>query len=190
MLAKCLFQIPKYVSNRAKKRSIHLKLSHVLQIQQFHTSKICKPPAPWAKFVIVKSDLGIHFLKILNLKQMIISSVNTQMFRKPLNKSLYRPFLEEYFQRERLQTGINVPTLSALVNKEYGMNFNDFVNQYRVAYFKDLIRKPEYHQWTLEAIANKAGFNSRTTFIRAFTKFAECSPSEYLRFVKLNLMVA
>lgn len=134
---------------------------------------------------------------------MIISHVNAQMFRKPLNKDHYRSYLEEYLQRERpfltpgfslqdmsIQTGINVPTLSALVNREYGMNFNDFINQYRVAYFKDLIRNPQYHQWTLEAIANKAGFNSRTTFIRAFTKFAECSPSEYLRFVKLNLMVA
>jgi AraC-like DNA-binding protein len=134
---------------------------------------------------------------------MIISHVNSQMFRKPLNKDLYRPYLEEYLQREMpfltpgfslqemsLQTGINVPSLSALINKEYGMNFNDFINQYRVAYFKDLVRNPKYHQWTLEAIANKAGFNSRTTFIRAFTKFAECSPSVYLRFVKLNLMVA
>jgi AraC-like DNA-binding protein len=134
---------------------------------------------------------------------MIISHVNSQMFRKPLNKDLYRPYLEEYLQREKpfltpgfslqdmsLQTGINVPSLSALINKEYGMNFNDFINQYRVAFFKDLVRNPNYHQWTLEAIANKAGFNSRTTFIRAFTKFAECSPSVYLRFVKLNLMVA
>jgi AraC-like DNA-binding protein len=134
---------------------------------------------------------------------MIISSVNSQVFRKPLNKDHYRPYLEEYLHKNRpfltpgfslqdmsLQTGINVPTLSALINKEYGMNFNDFINQYRVAYFKELVRRSEYHQWTLEAIANKAGFNSRTTFIRAFTKFADCSPSEYLRFVKMNLMVA
>jgi AraC-like DNA-binding protein len=134
---------------------------------------------------------------------MIISHVNAQMFKKPLNKDHYRPYVEEYLQRERpfltpgfslqdmsLQTGINVPTLSALINREYGMNFNDFINQYRVAFFKELVRNAQYHQWTLEAIANKAGFNSRTTFIRAFTKFAECSPSEYLRFVKLNLMVA
>lgn len=134
---------------------------------------------------------------------MIISSVNTQIFRKPLNKDLYRPYLEEYLQREKpfltpgfslqemsLHTGINVPTLSALINKEYGMNFNDFINHFRVEYFKDLVKNPFYHQWTLEAVANKAGFNSRTTFIRAFTKFAECSPSEYLRSVKMNLTVA
>jgi AraC-like DNA-binding protein len=134
---------------------------------------------------------------------MIISSVDTQIFRKPLNKALYRTYVEDYLQREKpfltpgfslqemsLYTGINVPTLSALINREYGMNFNDFINKYRIECFKDLVKNPSYHQWTLEAIANEAGFNSRTTFIRAFTKFTKCSPSEYLRYVKMNPMVA
>jgi AraC-like DNA-binding protein len=114
-------------------------------------------------------------------------------------KEDYKSFVEEYLNRVRPylvqgfslqdlsnQTGINVPTLSALINKEYGMNFNDFINRFRVGYFKELLLNPMYHQWTLEAIAHQAGFNSRTTFIRAFTKFADCSPSEYLKYVKVN----
>jgi len=124
--------------------------------------------------------------------------INT--IRKPRSKEDYRSFIEDFltvkqpyliqgFSLQDLSTytGINIPTLSALINKEYGMNFNDFVNQYRVRYFKDLLAKPDYHQWTLEAIAQKAGFNSRTTFIRAFTKFADCSPSVYLKSVKMNI---
>ena len=97
-----------------------------------------------------------------------------------------KPYLIHGFSLQDLSafTGINIPTLSALINREYGMNFNDFVNQYRVMYFKNLLLQPDYHQWTLEAIANEAGFNSRTTFIRAFTKFADCSPSAYLKLVK------
>lgn len=134
----------------------------------------------------------------------MIFSTNAQAFlRKPLNKDLYKAYIEDYLQCNKpyltpgfslhdmaLQTGINVPTISALINREYGVNFNDFINQYRVEYFKILIQDPKYHQWTLEAIANKAGFNSRTTFIRAFTKFAECSPSEYLKWVKMRSLVA
>ena len=123
-------------------------------------------------------------------------------FRKPRNKDEYRTFIEDFLTNQKpyliqgfsLQdlstyTGINIPTLSALINKEYGMNFNDYVNQYRVRYFKDLLAQPEYHQWTLEAIAQKAGFNSRTTFIRAFTKFADCSPSVYLKNVKMSIQM-
>lgn len=122
-----------------------------------------------------------------------------QVIRKPRNKEEYRAFIESFLEDQKpyliqgfsLQdlssyTGINIPTLSALVNREYGMNFNDFVNQYRVRYFKDLLVKPDFQQWTLEAIAQKAGFNSRTTFIRAFTKFADCSPSTYLKAVKMK----
>jgi AraC-like DNA-binding protein len=85
-----------------------------------------------------------------------------------------------------LKTGINIPALSALINKEYGMNFNDFINRFRVRYFQELLKNPKYHQLTLEAVANLSGFNSRTTFIRAFTKFAECSPSSYLKNLKYN----
>jgi AraC-like DNA-binding protein len=102
-----------------------------------------------------------------------------------------KPYLIHGFSLQDLSafSGINIPTLSALINKEYRMNFNDFVNQYRVMYFKNLLILPEYHQWTLEAIAQKAGFNSRTTFIRAFTKFSDCSPSKYLKFVKMNYLM-
>jgi len=123
--------------------------------------------------------------------------------RKPRNKDEYRNFIEDFLSNQKpyliqgfslqdlsTHTGINIPTLSALINKEYGMNFNDFVNQYRVSYFKELLSQPQYHRWTLEAIAQKAGFNSRTTFIRAFTKFADCSPSVYLKSVKMNIQTA
>jgi AraC-like DNA-binding protein len=133
---------------------------------------------------------------------MIIAS-DRRFHRKPVSKDSYKTYVVEYLQRDKpflmpgftlqdmsLQTGINVPTLSALINREYGMNFNDFINQYRVEFFKDLVQNPEYHRWTLEAIAHQAGFNSRTTFIRAFTKFVECSPSEYLKYVKMNSLVA
>lgn len=97
-----------------------------------------------------------------------------------------KPYLIHGFNLHDLatKTGINVPTLSALINQEFGMNFNDFINQYRVAYFKTLLVQEEFHRWTLEALAYKAGFSSRTTFIRAFTKFASCSPSRYLRTLK------
>jgi len=132
-----------------------------------------------------------------------IQSWDSNSIRKPRSKEEYRSFIEDFLVNQKpylihgfsLQdlstyTGINIPTLSALINKEYGMNFNDFVNQYRVRHFKELLAQPQYHQWTLEAIAQKAGFNSRTTFIRAFTKFADCSPSVYLKFVKMNIQSA
>jgi AraC-like DNA-binding protein len=134
---------------------------------------------------------------------MIVSSIQHFPIQKPRDKDQYKSFIEGYLLNHKpylvpgfslhdlsLQTGINVPTLSALINKEYGMNFNDFINQRRINHFKVLLQQPHYQRWTLEAIANKAGFNSRTTFIRAFTKFEDCAPSEYLKCLRTNYLVA
>jgi len=114
-----------------------------------------------------------------------------------VNKRDYPWYLDDFMEEKKpylnsrltlqgmsAQTGINVPALSAFINRAYQMNFNEYVNMYRVKYFKFLVELPEYHKWTLEAIAYKAGFNSRTTFIRSFTKFCGCSPRDHLKLIK------
>jgi AraC-like DNA-binding protein len=97
-----------------------------------------------------------------------------------------KPYLKPSYSLKEMgvQTGINVPALSAFINLQYQMNFNEYINMHRVKHFKILLHLPNYHHWTLEAIAYEAGFNSRTTFIRSFTKFSGCSPSEYLKSIK------
>lgn len=99
-----------------------------------------------------------------------------------------KPYLKPCFtlQEMAIMTGINLPALSAFINQAYQMNFNEFVNMYRVNYFKSLLELPEYHQWTLEAIAYKAGFNSRTTFIRSFTRCCGCTPREYFKLMRVH----
>ncbi len=128
---------------------------------------------------------------------MVATSTREILLRKPTNRAFFKQYVEDTLLEQKsflkqgfslkdlsIETGINLPTLSALINKEYGMNFNDFINKYRVDYFKYLLSLPKYMQWTLEATAMKAGFNSRTTFIRAFTKFTDCSPSDYLKTIR------
>lgn len=130
---------------------------------------------------------------------MVATSSRQLILRKPKNRDFFKQYVEDILLENKSylkqgfslkdlskETGINLPTLSALINKEYGMNFNDYINQQRVEYFKYLLSLPKFMQWTLEATAMKAGFSSRTTFIRAFTKFAECSPSDYLKAVRVN----
>lgn len=130
-------------------------------------------------------------------------AAHKRLISKRVSRYNYKTVIENYLDNElpyldggfsmlkmSVETGINIPALSGFINREYGMNFNDFINKYRVDYFKNLVEKPEFRKWTLEAISYKSGFNSRTTFIRSFTKFCECSPSEYLKCVKTKLMVA
>ncbi len=74
----------------------------------------------------------------------------------------------------------NTSILSAAINQNFNKNFNDFVNEYRVEEFKRLIILPESKNLTLLAVAYDSGFNSKTTFNRAFKKFTGLSPKEYL----------
>ena len=61
------------------------------------------------------------------------------------------------------------------------MNFNDFINEYRVKAFKTAVENGKQQKLSLLGIAYECGFNSKATFNRVFKKFAHSSPSDYLK---------
>jgi AraC-like DNA-binding protein len=79
---------------------------------------------------------------------------------------------------EKLQT--NPTMVSRVVNHCFDMNFNDFVNNYRVEAVKLMLSQNLHQKHTLLGIAYDAGFNSKTTFNRVFKKNTGLSPKEYL----------
>lgn len=93
-----------------------------------------------------------------------------------------RLFLNSDYSLEHLVKDTQIPRyiLSAFINREYRMGFREYLNRYRVEYFKKNLDKPEWKQFTLEAIANECGFSSRGTFIKNFKKITGQTPSEYI----------
>lgn len=77
--------------------------------------------------------------------------------------------------------GTSPHALSKVINEGYGMNFNDFVNSYRIQEFKRLSQEEEYKNYTLVAIAFIVGFNSKSAFNRSFKKLENCTPGEFLK---------
>lgn len=71
--------------------------------------------------------------------------------------------------------------LSEVINTGFGMNFNDFINSYRVFEFKKLINQGKSEQFSLVGVAYDCGFNSKATFNRVFKKQMGIAPSEYLQ---------
>ncbi len=71
--------------------------------------------------------------------------------------------------------------LSRVINEYYEKNFQDFVNDYRIAEFKILALRKNKQHYTLLAIALEVGFNSKTAFNRAFKKATNLTPSEYVK---------
>jgi AraC-like DNA-binding protein len=74
---------------------------------------------------------------------------------------------------------VSTKLLSYTINREFGKGFNEFLNQYRVAYAIKKIEEGYLDDYTLEALGETSGFNSRTTFFNAFKKEMGYSPSEY-----------
>jgi AraC-like DNA-binding protein len=84
------------------------------------------------------------------------------------------------------ETQIPVHYLSGFINKYYKMNFNDFINEYRIIFSIDKLLKKEWMYKKLETIASESGFNNRNTFISAFKKVTGIKPSEFLKDIKLG----
>jgi AraC-like DNA-binding protein len=84
------------------------------------------------------------------------------------------------------ETGISVHHLSNLINSEFNLHFQDYVNLKRIEYFKEKINDPEWKDLSLEGMAWGSGFKSRTTCFRAFIKHTGKSPSEYFKVIRIN----
>ena len=79
---------------------------------------------------------------------------------------------------KKLQT--NASVISKVINQGFQMNFNDFINSYRITAIKVMFENGEHKKSTLLGIAFDCGFNSKATFNRAFKKNTSFSPKEYL----------
>jgi YesN/AraC family two-component response regulator len=74
---------------------------------------------------------------------------------------------------------VSANNLSQVINEKTGFNFNDYINTFRVEEAKNILTSPEYQKLTIEAIAEKAGFNSKSPFYTAFKKHAGMTPKEF-----------
>jgi adenylate cyclase len=94
-----------------------------------------------------------------------------------------KPYLDQRLNLSDLSEMINCSPnlLSQLLNENVGKNFYDYVNEYRLKYFRELTRKPENKQFTFLALAYESGFNSKSTFNNFFKKSTGVTPSEYLK---------
>ena len=93
-----------------------------------------------------------------------------------------RPYLDGDLSLTELARRVHLPpsALSQLINTGTGQNFNDFVNGYRVEEFKRRVREPSGAQLSFLGLALECGFNSKSTFNRAFRKATGQSPRGYV----------
>ena len=79
---------------------------------------------------------------------------------------------------QQLSTNRNI--ISRSINQEFGMNFNDFVNEKRAEAVIAKLKNGEHKQNTLLGIALDCGFNSKTTLNRSFKKHTGSTPKQFI----------
>lgn len=92
-----------------------------------------------------------------------------------------KSYLDDDFALPALANKLNIPAnkLSAVINDNYGMNFSQFINNYRVEEAKKRLVDPACRILTFEAIAASCGFGSKASFNRSFKEYTGLTPKEY-----------
>lgn len=75
---------------------------------------------------------------------------------------------------------INTNKMSYLVNQAFDVNFNDFVNSYRLKHFKTIALDPKNAHLTILGLAYDSGFNSKSVFNTYFKKIEGITPKAWL----------
>lgn len=92
-----------------------------------------------------------------------------------------KPYLQPELSLPQLATDLDIPVhyLSQVINEQFGQNFHDFINRYRVDTFRERLSAGDSDNFTLLGIAFECGFNSKTAFNRVFRQFTGMTPSLY-----------
>ena len=105
----------------------------------------------------------------------------------PFNIFIEVFFTEKYFLNSLAtledlsqKTNVSPDTLNEFLILNYGIGYTDLVNKHRVDYFIALIKKGDFIQYTIEALAIQSGFGSRQSLQKAFKKFHGGTPSDFI----------
>ncbi len=94
-----------------------------------------------------------------------------------------RPYLNSQLTLERFADLLPASPrqVSAVINRRFQQNFQEYINRLRIEEAKRLLHDPGCESLSIFEIAEQAGFNSKPTFNRLFKSCVGSTPSEYRR---------
>ncbi|HEY8897676.1 MAG TPA: AraC family transcriptional regulator [Niastella sp.] len=101
-----------------------------------------------------------------------------------------KPFLRYRYSIKTLADDIQVQAyqLSAYLNQEKRLRFNDYLNRFRIEYCENLIQEGLVKDLNMRGLALICGFQNRNTLTSAFKKFTGLTPSRYTKSVRLGIL--
>lgn len=98
----------------------------------------------------------------------------------------HKPYLSKDLNLQTLASLINWnrSNLSMIINKGFGKNFYDYVNEYRLEAVIEKLNNGTYKDYSLDYIVSECGFKSYVSFYRVFKRVMKKSPKDYLKHLK------
>jgi YesN/AraC family two-component response regulator len=93
-----------------------------------------------------------------------------------------KPFLNPDFNLNTLANELDTTPnkVSFILNEGKQLNFNEYLNQFRVEEVKKRLLDPDFTNHTFLSIALDAGFNSKATFYRVFKAHTGLTPKQFV----------
>ena len=93
---------------------------------------------------------------------------------------------EQYYLKHDLtiytlgqELDISPRLISACINRSFGLNFSEWVNQYRVEHARSILESPAGNQLSIEGVGHESGFKSRSAMYTAFKKTTGQTPGYF-----------
>jgi len=135
--------------------------------------------------------IGLRNINI-QIKSAIITAENTITNKNEMNNHLIdivALFENEKIYREQDLRIIDIANkislspnyISKIINENAQKSFNDFVNEYRVNEVKQKLKQNEHQKKSIFALAQEAGFKSKSTFQSVFKKVTGNTPTAFIK---------
>ena len=133
-------------------------------------------------------------LSIKDLDPLVKTKIGSKTTIEKAEKEKFKIKLLDYFEKNKpylnAQLSLNILAdeidlhpnkLSFFINEIMGINFNEFLNKYRLEHFKSIALNPKFNHITILGLAYDSGFNSKSVFNTYFKKTEGTTPSQWVK---------
>jgi len=119
-----------------------------------------------------QAESGLSALRALRFRRLLLDVFLDQ-----------KVYLDVELTQARLaaRVGCSVEHLTQVISNEFGTNFHNFIDRYRINHARQLLRANGNPLERLEQVAQDSGYRNEDELERAFRRITGETPAEYLR---------
>ncbi len=140
--------------------------------------------------ILLKNNNGLLSNNVVKYKNSGLTNDMLKALKIELEKSLLtdKVYLENGLTLEKLALKLNTDrySLSQTINQEFGKNYYELINDYRIKEAVHIIKNSD-KEIVIADLIFESGFNNKVSFYKAFKKRHQKTPLEYQKTLKKRL---